>query len=163
ATQREFTETIRYSGDALLTIINDILDFSKIESGRLDLEQEPFSVRECVESALDLLIPRVVEKRLDLLYEVADGVPGMVRGDATSRRILTTVARGWGVIARAAVSGPEALGWIEAGEVFDVAIVDMQMPAMDGVTFTTELRRFRTAAELPVVLLSSIGPRELVQ
>ena len=47
--------------------------------------------------------------------------------------------------------------------VFDVAIVDMQMPAMDGVTFTQELRRFRTAAELPVVLLSSIGPRELVQ
>ena len=50
AEQREYAETIRNSGDALLTIINDILDFSKIEAGKLDLEQQPFDLRECVES-----------------------------------------------------------------------------------------------------------------
>ena len=53
--QRDFAGTIRDSGDALLTIINDILDFSKIEAGRMDIEAHPFDVRECVESALDLM------------------------------------------------------------------------------------------------------------
>ena len=52
--QREFVETIRSSGDALLAIINDILDFSKIESGHMVLERQPFDVRACVEEALDL-------------------------------------------------------------------------------------------------------------
>ncbi len=84
--QQDYVETIRHSGDSLLTIINDILDFSKIESGRLELENTEFAVRECVEAALDLLAPRVAEKGLDLLYEVADGVPTLVRGDPTRLR-----------------------------------------------------------------------------
>src|SRR5262249_8860913 len=50
--QREDAEIVRQSGDALLTVINDILDFSKIEAGKLDLESQPFDLRECVESAL---------------------------------------------------------------------------------------------------------------
>ena len=53
--QRDYAATIRDSGDALLTIINDILDFSKIEAGRMDIEAQPFDLRECVESALDLV------------------------------------------------------------------------------------------------------------
>jgi len=90
--QRDYVETIRASGDALLTIINDILDFSKIESGRLELENVEFSVRECVEGALDLLAPRCAEKGIDLLYEIGDGVPGAIRGDATRlRQILVNL------------------------------------------------------------------------
>ena len=90
--QQEYVETIRQSGDSLLTIINDILDFSKIESGRLEFESADFSVRECVEGTLDLLAPKVAEKRLDLLYEIADNVPGMVRGDSTRlRQILVNL------------------------------------------------------------------------
>ena len=84
--QRDFAETIRASGDTLLTIINDILDFSKIESGRLELENETFILRECVEGALDLLATRAAEKRLDLLYEIGDGVPQIIRGDSTRLR-----------------------------------------------------------------------------
>ena len=61
--QRDFVETVRYSGEALLTIINDILDFSKIEANRLDLEDQAFDLRECVESALDLLAAKAVRKR----------------------------------------------------------------------------------------------------
>jgi signal transduction histidine kinase/CheY-like chemotaxis protein len=90
--QREFAETIRTSGDALVTIINDILDFSKIESGRMELEEAEFSVRDCVEGVLDLFATRASEKRLDLRYEIADGTPGLVRGDAARlRQILVNV------------------------------------------------------------------------
>ena len=84
--QRDFVETVRASGDALLGIINDILDYSKIEAGRLELEQQPFDLRECVESALDLLAGRAAEKRLDLAYFVHDAVPHVVVGDVTRLR-----------------------------------------------------------------------------
>jgi PAS domain S-box-containing protein len=299
--QRDYVDTIRHSGDTLLTIINDILDFSKIESGRLDLENLEFDLRECVEAALDLLAPRVAEKGLDLLYEIADGVPGVVRGDptrlrqvlvnllgnavkftqrgevvlslraalaadgqtelefavrdtgigippegmarlfqsfsqvdasttrrfggtglglviskrlaemmggrlwvesevgkgstfhftvvveplgsrprpwvstspgqlagrhflvvddsATNRRILTDIAAGWGATVRAAVSAVEAIGWLDHGENFDAAVLDMHMPDMDGISLAREIRRRRPAPALPVVLLSSLGPR----
>ena len=66
AEQRGFAEVIRTSGEALLAVINDILDFSKIEAGRLDLESQPFDLRECVESALELVAPAAAEKALDL-------------------------------------------------------------------------------------------------
>jgi CheY-like chemotaxis protein len=90
--QKEFAEIIRYSGESLLTLINDILDFSKIEAGRFDLENEVFNVRECVESALDLLSAKAAEKGLDLLYEIAEGVPRELRGDVTRlRQILVNL------------------------------------------------------------------------
>jgi len=73
--QRDFAETIRSSGDALLTIINDILDFSKIEAGRMDMEEQPFDLRECVESALDVMKLKAAEKGLELACEVAGDVP----------------------------------------------------------------------------------------
>jgi len=336
--QRDYAETIRASGDTLLTIINDILDFSKIESGRLELEHETFVLRECLEGALDLLATRAAEKRIDLLYEIADGVPQTIRGDATrlrqvlvnllangikftdrgevvlsvrlkpadaipaeakvadgsaspvgrpgsnppwartplpetgdvqvvellfsiadtgigipkealgrlfrsftqvdvsttrrfggtglglaisrrlvelmggnmwvqseegkgstfsfsirgefvptrprpflagpklhlssrqmlivddnatNRRILTTLVSGWGMIPRAAQSASEALEWLKAGERFDVAVLDMQMPEMDGVMLAHEIRTLPGGDKLPLILLSSLGQREV--
>jgi len=84
--QRDYAATIRDSGDALLTIINDILDFSKIEAGRMDIETQPFDVRECVESALDLIAARAAEKRLDLAYLFEGDVPLVIEGDVTRLR-----------------------------------------------------------------------------
>ncbi|MFO1415371.1 MAG: GAF domain-containing protein [Burkholderiales bacterium] len=84
--QRDYAVTIRDSGDALLTIINDILDFSKIEAGRMDIEVAPFDLRECVESALDLISARAVEKDLDLAYLFEGDVPAAVAGDVTRLR-----------------------------------------------------------------------------
>ncbi|WP_298830547.1 GAF domain-containing protein [uncultured Piscinibacter sp.] len=90
--QREFASTIRDSGDALLTIINDILDFSKIEAGRMDIEEQPFDLRECVESALDLVAPGAGHKHLDLAYLFEGEVPAVVRGDVTRlRQVLTNL------------------------------------------------------------------------
>jgi len=64
--QRDYAETIRTSGDALLGIINEILDFSKIEAGQMDIETAPVDLRDCIESALDLVSGRAGEKQLDL-------------------------------------------------------------------------------------------------
>jgi len=84
--QRDFATTIRDSGDSLLTIINDILDFSKIEAGRMDIERHPFDLRECVESALDLIAGRAAEKQLDIAYVFDGEVPPVIDGDVTRLR-----------------------------------------------------------------------------
>jgi PAS domain S-box-containing protein len=299
--QRDYAETIRTSGDALLTIINDILDFSKIESGRLELECEEFNVRECVEGALDLLATRASEKRLDLLYEVSDGTPTIIIGDATrlrqvlvnllgnaikftehgeivltlkpagladnavelffsvrdtgigippeamgrlfqsfsqvdasttrkfggtglglaiskrlvelmggrlwvesqpgqgatffftikvpavpskprpylgaargglegrhllvvddnatNCRILREVTAAWGMIPETVSSAAAALALLRTGRRFDIAILDMQMPEMDGYSLAKEIRQLVPAEQMPLVLLSSIGQR----
>jgi CheY-like chemotaxis protein len=86
----------------------------------------------------------------------------VVDDNATSRRILTRLAAGWDMAARAASSGEEALGWLRANEAFDVAVIDMQMPAMDGGMLAVEIRRLRDAAQLPLIMLSSVGQGDLV-
>jgi PAS domain S-box-containing protein len=90
--QGDFVETIRSSGDALLTIINDILDFSKIESGQLDLEQQPFELRTCIEQSLDVVAPRASKKSLELAYLMDANVPLGIFGDVTRlRQILVNL------------------------------------------------------------------------
>ncbi|MCB0211226.1 MAG: response regulator [Anaerolineae bacterium] len=86
AEQRDYTETIRNSGNALLTIINDILDFSKIEAGKIELEHRPFDLRECLEGALDLLATKALEKGLDLAYHIDAQTPEVIGGDVTRLR-----------------------------------------------------------------------------
>ncbi len=84
--QRDFVNTIRTSGEALLTIINDILDFSKIESGKMELEKAPFELALCVEEALDLFAPTAAAKRLEIGYHVEPDVPPWIVGDVTRLR-----------------------------------------------------------------------------
>jgi signal transduction histidine kinase/CheY-like chemotaxis protein/putative methionine-R-sulfoxide reductase with GAF domain len=105
AEQQDYAATIRDSGDALLTIINDILDFSKIEAGRMDIESQAFDLRDCVESALDLVGPRAAEKRLDTAYVFDGDVPAAISSDLTRLRqiILNLLAN--------------AVKFTEAGEV----------------------------------------------
>ncbi len=92
AQQQDFVETISSSGDALLTIINDILDFSKIESGKLELEQQPFNLRTCIEEALNLLAHRAAQKRLEFAYLMELSTPEIIVGDITRlRQILVNL------------------------------------------------------------------------
>jgi signal transduction histidine kinase/DNA-binding response OmpR family regulator len=84
--QRDYAITIRDSSEALLTIINEILDFSKIEAGRMDIEAQPFDLRDCVESALDLVSNRAAEKHLDIAYLFEGEVPPAIQGDVTRLR-----------------------------------------------------------------------------
>jgi PAS domain S-box-containing protein len=317
AEQREYAETVRTSSDALLTIINDILDFSKIEAGKLELESQPFDLRECVESALDLVAARATEKGLDLAYLLDNQVPASVYGDVTrlrqvlvnllsnavkfteqgeviiavearrtekgedgrthgqqgheltfyemhfavrdtgigiseegkarlfrsfsqvdasttrryggtglglaiskrlaelmggsmwvesqpgvgstfhftllaeaaparlrpylessqpyltgkrilivddnasNRSILTLQTQAWGMLPYACASGQEALAQVQVGVPFEVAILDMQMPDMDGLMLAEQLHRYQNAQELPLVILTSLGRRDI--
>ncbi len=84
--QRDFVNTIRSSGEALLTIINDILDFSKIESGKMELEHLPFELTLCLEEAIDLFAVQGAAKNIDLAYMVEPNVPHWIIGDVTRLR-----------------------------------------------------------------------------
>ncbi|MBN9418848.1 hypothetical protein ABS71_20960 [bacterium SCN 62-11] len=84
--QRDFTRTIRNSGEGLLAIINDILDFSKIEAGHLDLENVAFDLQECLEGSLELVALQADKKGLELAYSLDAGVPLYLYGDPTRLR-----------------------------------------------------------------------------
>jgi len=300
--QRDFAQTIRSSGEALLTIINDILDYSKIELGKLELERQPFDLRRCIEDSLDLLSPKAAEKNLNLAYIVEDGVPDTLGSDVTrlrqilvnlvsnavkfthqgevlvtvegstaegsqhllhfavkdtgigipddrlgtlfqsfsqvdasttrkyggtglglaiskrlaelmggdmwvesqvghgstfhftfraavagrsernylhegspvlagkrilivddnttNRRILVKHALQWGMLPSAAASAIEALDLVRHGHAFDIAILDMAMPEMDGMGLALEIRKYRDPKALPLVMLTSMGQRQ---
>ena len=119
--QRDFVETIRTSGESLLTIINDILNFSKLESGKMELEDRPFDLRACVEESLDLLAARASEKNLDLAYQFDPQTPEQVIGDATRvRQILVNLIG-------------NAVKFTSSGEIF-VRLTSRPLPAAESTT-----------------------------
>ena len=84
----------------------------------------------------------------------------IVDDNATNRQILSLQARSWGMIPRASGSPVEALEWVTRGDPFDLAILDMQMPEMDGMALAEKMRKLRSAEQLPLVMLTSLGWRE---
>lgn len=86
AEQKEYLEVASGSCRALLGIINDILDFSKIEAGKVDLENEPLDLRECVEESLNLCASAVIDRDVELLYDIEPSVPEVIMGDVTRLR-----------------------------------------------------------------------------
>jgi CheY-like chemotaxis protein/nitrogen-specific signal transduction histidine kinase/HPt (histidine-containing phosphotransfer) domain-containing protein len=305
--QHGYLETIYSSSESLLTIINDILDFSKIEAGKIELENQPFDLRACLEDALDLLAAKAAEKNLEIAGELDADIPARLCGDvtrlrqvlvnllgngikftsvgevvvqvdvlsapergyeppepwqfhfrvrdtgigipvdrlarlfksfsqadastarqyggtglglaiskrlvelmggkmwvesapqkgstfhftlplkaapdaipaaspvsdpelagrrlliveenATNRRILVSESRKWGMAPRDARSGAEALEWLRAGESFDLALLDMRLPELDGLMLAGEIRKLPASQTLPLVLLTPIGLR----
>jgi PAS domain S-box-containing protein len=300
--QREFADVVQTSGEALLAVINEILDFSKVEAGRLELEHRPLVLRDCVETALELVAASAAAKGLDVACLVDPHAPAAILGDRTrlaqilvnlltnavkftehgevvltveseaakadevrdmhrlhfavrdtgigipsdridslfesfsqvdasttrryggtglglaiskrlcelmggtmwveseagkgstfhftidaeatsgprfppvaaelrgkrmlvvddnaaNREVVMRQARSWGMVPRETRSPAEALEWIRRGDPLDVAILDMQMPEMDGLTLAREIRRYRDADALPLVMLTSLGRR----
>jgi CheY-like chemotaxis protein len=82
----------------------------------------------------------------------------VVDDNATNRRVLALQTAKWGMQVRATESPHEALRWVEQGDPFDLAILDMHMPEMDGLELARRIRK--TKAGLPLVLFSSLGRRE---
>ncbi|WP_420644133.1 response regulator [Candidatus Leptofilum sp.] len=90
--QQDYVETTHRSGEALLSVLNDILDFSKIEAEKLELEEQPFGLRSCVEEALDLINSEASNKGLNLAYYMEENVPPIIQGDITRvRQILVNL------------------------------------------------------------------------
>ena len=89
-TQREYLEVAQTSAESLLDVINDILDFSKVEAGRLELRPEPFSLVDCLGSAIDPLAPHAVRKGLELAMHLAPDLPPMLVGDPVRLRQVIT-------------------------------------------------------------------------
>ena len=79
--QKELAETIRESGESLLTIINEILDFSKIEAGKVTFDRRNMSLRELVNSCYNMLAPNVLRKKLTLHKEIDATIPESLLGD----------------------------------------------------------------------------------
>ncbi|HET7839008.1 MAG TPA: response regulator, partial [Rectinemataceae bacterium] len=79
--QSEYVHQIRFSADVLLGLINDILDFSKIEAGKLDLETSTFDLRSCVRDSVDLLVMDAHRKGLEIILDIEESLPALVRGD----------------------------------------------------------------------------------
>jgi signal transduction histidine kinase/CheY-like chemotaxis protein len=95
--QRDYANTVRSSGEALLTVINDILDFSKIEAGKLSIEALAFDLRLIVEEVVEMLAPRADEKGLDLILQYPASAPCRFVGDAGRIRQVVTNLVGNGV------------------------------------------------------------------
>ncbi|MCC6794922.1 MAG: PAS domain S-box protein [Candidatus Hydrogenedentes bacterium] len=116
AEQRDFAETVRTSGEALLSVVNDILDFSKIEAGKMELEAIEFDLRAAVDQIGDILAPRAQEKGLQFTILIHHDVPDYVIGDpGRLRQILLNLAG-------------NALKFTERGEI----VVSAQLKANDG-------------------------------
>ncbi len=90
--QQNYAGTVRNSGEVLLTLINDILDFSKIEAQKMELENQSFELRSCIEEALDLVVMKASEKKIELAYLIRDELPAFMIGDVTRlRQILVNL------------------------------------------------------------------------
>jgi signal transduction histidine kinase len=81
AEQREFIQTAHHSAGSLVRILNDILELTRIEAGILSIEENPFSLRECVSEVIDIFFAEARRKRVSLVHLVADEVPEIVDGD----------------------------------------------------------------------------------
>ncbi|GGO07717.1 response regulator [Saccharibacillus kuerlensis] len=87
--QKEYTEIIRGSADALVTVINDILDFTKMESGKMELEEHPFELKTCIGEVFNLFTMETTRKNLEMVYFTEDSVPELLYGDmARLRQVL---------------------------------------------------------------------------
>jgi PAS domain S-box-containing protein len=90
--QRHSLSLVQVAGETLLTLLNDILDLSKIEAEQVRLEAIPFGPAHLIETTIGLLTGRARQKRIEVLVDVASGVPAMVRGDPTRlRQVLTNL------------------------------------------------------------------------
>jgi signal transduction histidine kinase/CheY-like chemotaxis protein len=110
--QEEYAETIKTCGESLLAIINDVLDFSKIESGSMELDEQDFDLRDCVEGVLDLFAEKAAQ--IDLVYQVDHNVPPQIVADPLRlRQILINLVS-------------NAIKFTNKGEVFVGVKVDEQ-------------------------------------
>jgi signal transduction histidine kinase/DNA-binding response OmpR family regulator len=125
--QREYSQTILHSGEALLNVINDILDFSKIESGKMELDPHVFNLRTCVEEVLDLFAAKAAKSGLDLMYQMDHRLPAYLIGDSMRlRQVLLNLIS-------------NAMKFTHSGEIF-LDVILKHLLSDDGIVLGFEVR-----------------------
>jgi PAS domain S-box-containing protein len=128
AEQRDYVQTIRSSGEALIQLTGDILDYARIESGKLKLDLSNCDPRECVEEALDLLAMKALERRIELLHRCGSDVPASVLVDGGRlRQVLVNLVG-------------NAVKFTEQGE---VVVTVALLPAAEGAPAQKRLLEFK--------------------
>ena len=155
--QLDASTTREYGGTGLGLAISRRL--AELMGGRMWAESEPgvgsrfqftLEVQAAPEQPGDVEIGVRLEERRMLIVD----------DNATNRRVLALQAKSWGMSCEAAETGHEALAWLHEGRRFDVAVLDMQMPVMDGIQLGREIRLQSAHDDMPLVMLTSLGRRE---
>jgi two-component system, sensor histidine kinase and response regulator len=143
--QRDSLETVQFSAHALLNVINDILDFSKIEAGKIELEALDFDLNDCIEGTLKSFSLQAHEKGLELLCEVAAGVPQWVTGDpGRLRQVLNNLVG-------------NALKFTTKGEIGVKVQVDVVEPSASTLHFIVSDTGVGIAADKLAVIFDAFG------
>ena len=116
AEQRDYAEMIVKCGDSLVNVINDILDFSKIESGKMEIEQEDFELRQSIEEIMDMFSQKAAEQHLDLIYQIDFDLPHKIIGDSLRlKQVIINLIN-------------NAMKFTQKGEVYIKAFLPKQTP-----------------------------------
>jgi signal transduction histidine kinase/DNA-binding response OmpR family regulator len=160
--QADISTSRRYGGTGLGLAISrrlaELMEGSIVAtSSGVDGEGSTFRLIIHLPEASDADLPQA---RPGPLPELVGRRALIVDDNATNRHILVAQLERWGMTERETALPSEALGWIEAGERFDVALIDIAMPEMDGYTLAERLHASKSAAAIPIVVLSSVGNRD---
>jgi signal transduction histidine kinase/DNA-binding response OmpR family regulator len=160
--QADISTSRRYGGTGLGLAISrrlaELMDGTiAAESSGVDGEGSTFRLTVHVPEASDADLPQA---RPGPLPELVGRRALIVDDNATNRQILVAQVERWGMTQRETALPSQALGWITAGERFDIALIDMDMPEMDGYVLAERLHALAAAASIPIVVLSSVGHRD---
>jgi CheY-like chemotaxis protein len=158
--QVDSSTTRKYGGTGLGLVISQRL--AELMGGRMWVESQEGMGSTFYFTAMVESVPSPSPEALETQTLLLTGKRLLIVDDnATNRQILTLQAQSWGMLSQATESGYEALDWLARGEQFDMAILDMQMPGMDGLMLAAEIRKQCRSQDLPLVMLTSIGKPEI--
>ena len=156
--QVDASTTRRYGGTGLGLAISKRL--SEMMGGEMWVESEVGVGSSSISRCAPVTAPAPARAYLDEVQPLLRGKRALIVDDnATNRRILSLQLQSWHMVPQDTASPFEALAWLREGQAFDVAVLDMQMPDLDGLGTAREIRALpEPSGEMPLIMLTSLGP-----